>query len=96
MNKKRIFGLVIFIIGVVILIFGLYQKSRLTGARKNIGYISNNPFGGNKTTDTLGDAMESKVAQYDRPVFFCIVGGIVLIVIGGGMTLCCRSKGKRR
>ena len=96
MNKKRICGLVIFIVGIVLLIFGLYEKSRLTGARKNIGYVTNNPFDKNQATEAAGGAMEAKVAQYDRPVFFLIVGGIVLIVIGGGMVLCCRSVGKRR
>jgi len=94
MNKKKVCGLVIFIIGVVVLIFGLYQKSRLTGARESVGRVTS-PFGKNKASDTVGGIAESKIAQYDLPVLIIIVGGIVLIVIGGGMVLCCRSKGKR-
>jgi hypothetical protein len=96
MHKKRLIGLVIFIIGIVLLIFGLYAKSRVAGARSEVGHITHSPFGQNRVTNTVGDVMEGKIGQYDQPVFWCLTGGIVLAVIGGGMLICCRSQKKRR
>lgn len=92
MHKKRIIGLVILIIGIVLLVFGLYAKSRVAGARSDIGHITHSPFGENRATNAVGGVLEAKVGQYDQPVFWCLVGGIVLIVIGGGIMLFSRKK----
>ena len=40
MQKKRIIGLVILIVGIVLLVFGLYAKSRVAGARSDVGHIT--------------------------------------------------------
>lgn len=85
-------GLVILIIGIILLGFGLYAKSRIARARSQVGHITNSPFGENPATDTVGGVLESKITQYDQPVFWCLTGGIVLIVAGGGMMFFSRKK----
>ena len=90
--NKRVAGLVVFLIGVVLIIFGLYAKGRVAGARKDISHITNNPFGHNTATDVAGGVMEGKVSRYDKPVFWSLVGGVVLVVVGGGMMICCCKK----
>lgn len=92
MQKKRMIGLVILIIGIVLLAFGLYAKSRVANARSEVGHITHSPFGQNRATDAVGGVLEGKIGQYDQPVFWCLAGGIVLIVIGGGMMLFNRKK----
>lgn len=92
MKSKRLIGLVLLIIGIVLICFGLYGKSRQAGARSDIGHVTNNPFGQNKATDAVGDILEGKVSEYNKPIFWCFAGGIALIVIGGGMMICCRCK----
>jgi Protein of unknown function (DUF3185) len=92
MKKKRIIGVVILIIGIVLLVLGLYARSRVASARSDVGHITHSPFGQNRATDTVGNVLEAKIGSYDQPVFWCIVGGVVLVVIGGGMVLFNRKK----
>lgn len=95
MKSKRLIGLVLLIIGIVLICFGLYGKSRQTGARSDVSHVTS-PFGKNKATDTFGDIAEGKISEYDKPIFWCFAGGIALVVIGGGMVICCRCHNKRR
>lgn len=92
MNTKRISGLVIFLIGLALVIFGLYAKGRQASARSDAGFVTNNPFGKNQVTETVGGIVEGKISQYNQPIFWCLVGGIVLIVVGGGILICSRKK----
>jgi len=92
MSKKRIAALVIFIIGLVLIIFSIIVKSRMTSARGDIGHITNSPFGQNKATNMVGGVLEGKVGEYQPLFIWSLVGGIVLIVIGGGMMMSCRCK----
>lgn len=92
MHKKRITGLVIFIIGIALIVFSLIVKSRMNAAEGNIGHITHSPFGENKGTNMVGGVLEGKVAEYQPLFIWSLVGGIVLAVIGGGMLICCRSQ----
>ena len=92
MHKKRITGLVIFIIGIALIVFSLIVKSRMNAAEGSIGHITHSPFGENKATNMVGGVLEGKVGEYQPLFIWSLVGGIVLAVIGGGMLICCRSK----
>jgi hypothetical protein len=94
-HKKRITGLVIFIIGIALVIFSLIVKSRMSTAEGEIGHITHSPFGQSKATNMVGGVLEGKVGEYQPLFIWSLVGGIVLAVLGGGMLICCRSKKRR-
>lgn len=58
MHKKRITGLLIFIIGIALVIFSLIVKSRMNTAEGNIGHITHSPFGENQATNIVGGVLE--------------------------------------
>ena len=87
-KTKKIVGIVVIVIGLVIFLLGLYAKSRVSEARstakKTTGMFGNNP---------VNSAIENKIGSYDSPVFWTIVGGIIIMVIGAGTVFCnCRKK----
>ena len=87
-NKtKKIVGIVVIVIGLIIFLLGLYAKSRVSEARSNAnkttGMFGNNP---------VNSAIEKKIGSYDSPVFWTIVGGIIVMVIGAGTVYSCRRR----
>jgi hypothetical protein len=91
MNVKRWIGLLILIVGIVLIIFASYEKKRVAEAKGTMStgksFLPKNPM-----SDAFGNVMESKVTQYDAPLMWCTIGGIVLIIIGGGLLIFGRKK----
>ena len=98
MNTKRIVGLVILIVGIIAIIYGGYQKRRITEAQGNV-QKGTSLFSGNSASEQIGQsvggAIENKITSYNAPVMMLMIGGIILAIIGGGMFLCCGKKRKR-
>jgi hypothetical protein len=94
-NIKRIIGIIILIVGIIVILFANYEKGRIAKAQGNI-QKGTSLFSGHSVGDQVGQAvggaMESKVSSYSTPVMILMIGGIVLIVIGAGMALFCRKK----
>lgn len=91
MKAKKTVGIVLIVIGVIIFLLGLYAKGRVSEAKENVqkstGMFSNNPV--NKQ---IGGALEKKIGAYDAPILWTMIGGIVVVVIGAGVLVCCRRR----
>jgi hypothetical protein len=90
-KTKKIVGIVVIVIGLVIFLLGLYAKSRVSEARSNAKSTSG-MFGDNPVNKQISGAIENKIGSYDSPVFWTIVGGIIVMVIGASTVFCCRKK----
>ena len=95
MNRRKITGLVLLVIGIIILIISFYVKSRIAEVQEGVSEI-NKPFSRNPIGKSLGSSVqkmaEEKIGQYNMMVFWGIAGGVILVVIGAGMTFFVRRK----
>lgn len=91
MKRKRIIGIVLFIIGVVLIIYSIHSMNRISAAKGEVNAFKS-AFSGNSTGKALGNVMEGKASQYDTIVMVMLIGGIVLAVVGGGVVFMSRKK----
>ena len=93
MSAKRITGLIVLIVGIILIIFSIHSMNRISGAKSGIHSITQ-PFSGSSSGKTVGTMLEAKVSQYDIPVLVILIGGIVLTVVGASVAAF--GKKKRR
>jgi hypothetical protein len=97
MSTKRIVGIVIVIIGIIVICYANYQKHRIAEAQGNIkkgtSLFSGSSTGG-QVGQAVGGVMEGKVSSYNTPVMLLLIGGIVLVIVGAGMVLFCKKRRK--
>jgi len=91
MNKKQIIGIVVLIIGIVLLSYGFYGKSRMDDARGDIN-SGMSLIPDNLAKDIAKSELHKKVDEYILPVTALFVGGILCIIIGGSVTYHYRGK----
>ena len=84
MKSKKLGGVVVLAIGVVLFIFAVYEKSRVNSAKAGISR-GTSMFSGNPAGNAGGGYMEGEASKYDTTLMLCQIGGIALIVIGGYM-----------
>jgi hypothetical protein len=94
-STKRITGIVILIIGIIVILYANHLKGRIADAEGNIqkgtSFFSGHSAG-SQVGQAVGGAMEGKVASYSTPVMLLMIGGIVIAIIGAGMALFCKKK----
>ncbi len=90
-NYKQIAGLVAIVLGIALLIFAIYQKNRVSGARGDINNISKF-FSKNPITEYGEGAVHKKLDEYDTQIMWCFVGSAILIIGGIGATFYYRKK----
>lgn len=93
MRKKKILGIACVIIGIIVLLLGLYARSQVNEARSNASKTSS-LFPNNPVKKGIDNAIEGKISSYDAPVLWTMIIGGVIIVIGLG-TLYTSSKRRR-
>ncbi len=91
MKSKKLGGLVVLAIGVVLLIFSMYEKSRVNSTKSTIGHGSG-MFSGEPVGGAVSGYMQGQASRYDTMLMLCQIGGIALIIIGGGMIYWFRKK----
>ncbi len=94
-NKKRIIGVAVLIVGIIAVIYASHLKGRIGSSESNVRE-GTTLFGGNPVGNAVGGVMEGKISSYKGPVMMLMIGGIILIVVGGGMALFCRYRGRKR
>jgi hypothetical protein len=91
MKTKRIAGLFILVMGVVLTGFAIYAKQKISsakhGAEEVSEFLPNNAWGGSAKRSLSG-----KLSQYDSLVYWSFAGGITLMIVGLGITLFLRRK----
>lgn len=93
MSSKKITGIVVLIIGVVLIIFSVHSMNRIARAKGEIHTLTS-PFSGSSGGRAAGEILGGKASQYDTTVTVLLIGGIALAVVGGGLILF--GKKKRR
>lgn len=82
MNKRKIIGIVLVVIGIVSSSLGYHYKGKVAQAKEAIGKasrtFSETPFG-----KKASDILEERASAYDGLLAVMTYGGIVLIVAGG-------------
>lgn len=86
MSAKRITGLVVLIVGIVLIVFSVYSMNRISNAKSGIHSITQ-PFSGSSGGREAGNFMQGQASQYDTTVRVLLIGGIVLAIIGAGVVL---------
>jgi len=92
MKIKRITAYSAIILGIVLFVFAMYEKGRVSNAKANIS-SGTSMFSGNAVGNMVGGALQGQASQYDSTIKFMEMGGLVLILVGGGMLFFFR-KGK--
>jgi uncharacterized membrane protein HdeD (DUF308 family) len=95
MNVKKAIGLLILIVGIILVIFAVYNKARVAAAKEKIAtgkQMSESFFPKNPASEVVGGKMQAMASQYDEPLKWILIGGVVLIVIGGGMLIFGRKR----
>lgn len=91
MKNKKIIGMIVIIIGIIVFFAGMHYKGKVAEARQNVK-SSSSFMPDNSVKKGVTGAIESKIASYDTPVMLMIVGGIALVIVGIGTLVCCRRK----
>lgn len=85
MSTRRILGYLSLLVGVVLLIYGIYGSYKVAEAKKDIAdkteYVPGKPLRG-----MVQDELNRKADKYKIPVSLCYVGGVVFLV-GGYLAL---------
>ncbi len=94
MSRKRIIGMVVCLVGVVLSIIAIYAMSRISSAKGNIktaeGWVPSSAY-----KDVGSKELSKQASQYDAKVTGLLIGGIVLAVAGCGIAIRGR-KGKQK
>lgn len=90
MNKKRIVGIVIAIIGIVMILFSNYIAGQVAIAQQNVQETTS-MFSGNRVGKSVGDVANQAVAERSGPYLALSrglkIGGVILIVVGVGFVV---------
>jgi hypothetical protein len=91
MHTKKTASLVVGLIGVVLILFGLYGMNRVSSTRSKVNHVtapmSSTPVGG-----AMRKAADHELGGYASKAQWCLIGGIVLLVVGGGAYYVMRKK----
>ncbi|MBS0605212.1 MAG: hypothetical protein JSS60_09300 [Verrucomicrobia bacterium] len=91
MKAKKIAGIVLIIIGIVVFLLAMYAKSRVAEAKQNVQKTSG-MFSENPVNKQIGGALEKQISHYDAPIMWTMIGGIVVFVIGVGTLVMCKRR----
>jgi hypothetical protein len=91
MKAKRISGIVILVIGIILIIFSCYERNRVANAKAGISK-GTSFMPKNAVTGAVSGSLEGKASAYDAPLLGCLIAGIIMVVVGGGMTFFFRKK----
>lgn len=99
MKTKRIVGVFVFIVGIILILLSLYIRNQQEEARgkvsKGTSMMSGSSYG-KAAGNMMSDIAEGKISSYDAAAKWSLIGGIVLAVIGGAVTVIGFTGSKRR
>jgi len=86
MNVRRVVGISLIVVGVIVVIFSVDAMHRISEAKSGVRQATR-PLSGNPIGKVLTQSIESQTSQYDSEIMLCLIGGIALVVLGGGVCL---------
>lgn len=84
MKHRRMLAFIAIIVGVVLFVFTMYEKGRVSNAKSNIS-SGTSMFSGNAVGNMVGGMMQSEAGKYDTTLKFMEMGSIILVLVGVGM-----------
>ncbi len=93
MSPKRIAGLVILILGVILIIYSVHSMNRIAEAKNDTNMLTS-PLPHNTAGEIVTGVMQNNAGQYDTTVMALLISGIALAAVGGCLTLFCGNKKK--
>ena len=90
MKGKKIGGIVLLIIGIVLLVLGFYVKNRVDSAQASIGKAG--LFSSGPASKVVEALTETQVAKYRKIYQWSFGGGILLSIVGAGMIATSKKK----
>lgn len=97
-NVKRISGLILVVIGFILIIYAvhnIHQFSEATGLGNDMkNFFTHNPWW-NPIIKFFGGTPQEKVTAYNSAVLASMIVGIVCVIAGFVLAICCRKKKKR-
>jgi hypothetical protein len=91
MNTKKFVGLIVLLIGVVLVVFSIYAKGRISSAKGTVEKVTS-PFSGSEGGKIAAREGNRMASQYDTKVQMILIGGIILVIVGGGIIFFGRKK----
>lgn len=93
MNYKRIIGIIVLIIGIVLIGYALHYMKEISEAKGEIGSYTK-PFSKTPIGKAVQDTLMSKASEHDNQVRWLLIGGITFVVVGGIVIIFGRSSKK--
>lgn len=90
-RSKRLAGIVVAIIGIVLIIYSVYSMNRISEGKAEVHSLTG-PFSGSASGRVVGEALGNRASQYDSTVLFLLISGIVLTAAGAGVVFVFRKK----
>ncbi|MBS0648085.1 MAG: hypothetical protein JSS10_02535 [Verrucomicrobia bacterium] len=84
MKHKRKLAFILIIVGVVLFIFTMYEKGRVSSAKSDIR-SGTSMFSGNAVGNMVGGVLQNEAGKYDTTLKFMEMGSIILMIVGAGM-----------
>lgn len=91
MNIKKMAGVCIFVLGIIMAIYAVHSMGRINHAKGSINQATG-IFGDRKEAQFANKALTHEASQYDTDVMILLIAGIGFIVIGGGLALFSKKK----
>lgn len=105
MNVKRAIGIIFLALGIISIFLASYVAGKVSSESaaaqakiaKGKSMFQGNPYSemvGGMVAGSAESKVSAEVAKYNQIVMTMRIGGILLAVVGAGMTFFCRGKGK--
>lgn len=91
MNKKRITGIIFFIVGAILVIYSVIAMGRIAQAKGEVSTFSN-AFSGSRIGNAAGGELGRMASQYDTIVMVMLIGGIIITIIGVALVFFSRRR----
>lgn len=83
MKIRKIVGIVVIVVGVVVFSLGLYARARIKEVKKSIN-TSSGILPDNAMTQAFNQSLDKKIGSYDTPILWAFIGGVALVLVGVG------------
>ncbi len=95
MNRKRLIGFALLVIGIGLIILAMHFMNEIAHAKgvvKDVSDFFNKDPAWNPFVEFFGGAARAKISEYDAPTMITLISGIVLCIVGGIMAIVCKRK----
>lgn len=90
MSYKRIIGIVLVVIGLAMIVYGAYSMKSIEQAKCEVQEFVR-PYAGNPSK-IHERKMVQNTHKYDPTIMYVLIGGVVITLVGSGLTIFSRKR----